>query len=94
MLLMDKVISLLTLRISAATTELVKGILALYPQASIMPRLTPLEDEDINIEVYLPVPLEEIYAVRDQIHKLVIPLQERYDVLILASAVPSEPHNS
>ena len=90
----QKVIPLPTLRISAETTELVKGILALYPQASIMPRLTPLEDEDISIEFHLPVPMEEIYAVRDQIHKLVIPLQEQYDVLILASAVPSEPHNS
>uniref|UniRef100_UPI001177C967 hypothetical protein n=1 Tax=Candidatus Entotheonella palauensis TaxID=93172 RepID=UPI001177C967 len=42
-----------TLRISAAATELVKGVLALYPQASIVPRLTPLEDEDISIEVQL-----------------------------------------
>lgn len=78
------------LRISAATTELVKGILALYPQASIMPRLTPLEDEDISIEVQLPVTLEELYRARDQIHELVIQLQEQYDVLILASAVPHD----
>ena len=56
-----KAIPLPALRISAATTELVKGILALYPQASIVPRLTPLEDEDISVEVRLPVPLEEIY---------------------------------
>jgi hypothetical protein len=79
------------LRISAATTELVKGVLALYPQASIMPRLTPLEDEDISVEVQLPVTREELYTARDHIHALVIQLQEQYDVLILASAVPQNP---
>ena len=78
------------LRISAATTELVKGILALYPHASILPRLTPLEDEDISVEVQLPVAQEELYTARDRIHELVIELQEQYDVLILASAVPHE----
>lgn len=77
------------LRISAATTELIKGVLALYPQASIMPRLTPLEDEDISVEVRLPVAPEALYTARDQIHALVIQLQEQYDVLILASAVPT-----
>jgi hypothetical protein len=87
----QKVMALPALRISAATTELVKGVLALYPQASIMPRLTPLEDEDISIEVQLPVTLEELYRARDQIHELVIQLQEQYDVLILASAVPQDP---
>jgi hypothetical protein len=72
----------------------VKGILALYPQASIVPRLTPLDDEDISVEVRLPVPLEEIYTARDQLHEIVIQLQDQYDVLILASAVPLEPRNS
>ena len=76
--------------ISAATAELSKGILALYPQAQIVPRATPLEDEDISVEVRLPMEMEEIYQVRDQIHELVIQLQEQFDVLILASAVPAE----
>jgi hypothetical protein len=84
----QKVTALPALRISAATTELVKGVLALYPRASIMPRLTPLEDEDISVEVQLPVTREELYTARDHIHELVIQLQEQYDVLILASAVP------
>lgn len=78
-----------TLNISAATAELVKGILALYPQAQIVPRVAPLEDEDISVEVRLPMEMEEIYQVRDQVHELVIQLQEQYDVLILASAVPA-----
>ena len=86
----QKAMALPALRISAATTELVKGILALYPQASILPRLTPLEDEDISVEVQLPVAQEELYTARDQLHELVIQLQEQYDVLILASAVPHE----
>lgn len=77
------------LNVSAATTELVKGILALYPQAQIVPRVAPLEDEDISVEVRLPFDMEGIYAARDQIHELVIQLQEQYDVLILASAVPA-----
>ena len=77
------------LSISAATTELVKGILSLYPQAQIVPRMMPLEDEEISIEVRLPVSIDAVYETRDRIHELVIRLQEQYDVLILASAVPS-----
>ena len=90
-LVQQKVMALPALRISAATTELVKGILALYPQASIVPRLMPLEDEDISMEVQLPLTLEDLYTARDRLHELVIQLQEQYDVLILASAVPHEP---
>jgi hypothetical protein len=77
------------LNISAATTELVKGILALYPEARIVPRVAPLEDEDISMEIELPLRMEEIYAARERIHELVIQLQEPYDVLMLASAVPA-----
>ena len=53
------------LNISAATTELVQGILALYPEARLVPRVTPLEDEDISLEVALPLRMEEIYAARE-----------------------------
>jgi hypothetical protein len=77
------------LSVSAATAELVKGILSLYPQAQIVPRVTPLEDEEVSVEVRLPLGTEEIYQARDQVHELVIRLQEQYDVLILASAVPA-----
>jgi hypothetical protein len=77
------------LNISAATTELVKGILALYPAAHIVPRVTPLEDEDISLEVQLPLPMEDIYEARERVHELVLQLQKHYDVLILASAVPA-----
>ena len=77
------------LNVSAATAELVKGVLSLYPQAQIVPRSTPLEDEEISVEVRLPVSQGDIYRARDQIHDLVIQLQEQYDVLILASAVPT-----
>ena len=77
------------LNIAAATTELVKGILALYPEARIVPRVAPLEDEDISMEIELPLHMEEIYAARERMHELVIQLQEQYDVLILASAVPA-----
>ena len=77
------------LNVSAATAELVKGILAFYPQAQVVPRATPLEDEEISVEIRLPLGMDEIYHARDRIHELVIQLQEQYDVLILASAVPS-----
>jgi hypothetical protein len=77
------------LNVSAATVELVKGILALYPQAQLVPRVTPLENEEISVEVRLPVSIDEIYRARDRVHELVIQLQEQYDVLILASAVPA-----
>jgi hypothetical protein len=77
------------LNVSAATTELVKGVFALFPQAQIIPRVAPLEDEDISIEVRLPLSLDEIYAARERVNELVIHLQEQYDVLILASAIPA-----
>ena len=77
------------LTVSAATAELVKGLLALYPQAQIVPRVTPLEDEEISVEVRLPLGMDEIYEARDRVHTLVIQLQEQYDVLILASTVPA-----
>jgi hypothetical protein len=85
-----KAIKYPTLNISAATTELVKGVMTLYPQAQIVPRTTPLEDEDISVEVWLPVGMEDIYVARDRIHQLVIQLQEQYDVFILASAIPAQ----
>jgi hypothetical protein len=79
-----------SLNVSAATTELVKGILALYPQAEIVPRITPLEDEDISVEIRLPLHQDDIYEIRDRVHALVIQLQDEFDVLILASAVPQQ----
>jgi hypothetical protein len=77
------------LTVSAATAELVKEILALYPEAEIVPRVTPLEDEEISVEIRLPLGMDEIYAARDRVHALVLRLQEQYDVLILASTVPA-----
>jgi hypothetical protein len=85
----SKALKYAALNISAATTELVKGLLALYPEAHIVPRVTPLEEEDISVEVRLPLSIEEIYEARDRVHELVIQLQEQYDVLILASVVPA-----
>lgn len=79
------------LHVAAATATLVQEILTLYPQARIVPRLIPFEDEDISLDVQLPLEMEDIYKARERIHTLVIPLQEQYDVLILASAVPTEP---
>ena len=84
-----KAIKYSALNVSAATAELVKGILTLYPQAQIVPRVTPLEDEEISVEVRLSLGMDEIYEARDRVHALVIQLQEQYDVLILASAVPA-----
>lgn len=63
-------------------------MLAFYSQAQIVPRVAPLEDEDISVE-RLPLNMEGIYPIRDRVHELVIQLQEQYDVLILASAVPA-----
>jgi hypothetical protein len=77
------------LDISSATTELITHVLSDYPQAVIVPRSSPLADEDISLEIQLPLPMKEIYEVRRRIHEIVIQLQERYDVLILASAVPT-----
>jgi hypothetical protein len=46
--MLAKPLTYAALNISAATTELVKSILVLYPEARIVPRVTPLEDEDIS----------------------------------------------
>ena len=56
------------LNVAAATAELVKGILALYSQAQIIPRVVSLEDEEISMEVRLPVSEDELSHARDQIH--------------------------
>jgi hypothetical protein len=79
----------ISLTVSGATAELVARILSDFPQAVIVPRSAPLGDEDISLEIRLPLSMKEIYKVRDRVHELVIELQEKYDVLILASAVPS-----
>ena len=78
------------LNASAATAELVARILAQFPQAHIRPRALPMSDEDISLEVVLPMTMGEVYKAREWIYDVVIELQERYDLLILASAIPQE----
>jgi len=73
---------------AAATAELVKKINMEYPQAEIRPRELPLADEDVSLEVVLPLPMAEIYRIRDRLYEWILELQERHGVLILASAVP------
>jgi len=77
------------LDISAATAELITRVLSDFPQAVIVPRSAPVTDEDISLGIRLPLPMQEIYKVRDRVHELVIELEDKYDVLILASAVPT-----
>jgi hypothetical protein len=77
---------------SAATTELITQILAKYPQAQIS-NTAPLSDEDISLEGLLPMSMSEIYAVRDWICDIVIELEERYDLAIQVSVIPSAGQN-
>ncbi len=51
--------------VAAAKAELVKGILALYPQAQILPRVVPLEDKEISMEVRLLVREDELSQALD-----------------------------
>lgn len=76
--------------VSTATAELITRILTQFPQAQIRPRTVPLADEDISLEVVLPMAMAEIYQVREWIYDLIIELQERYDLLIMVSAIPQE----
>lgn len=39
------------------------------------------------MEVILPLTMNEIYPIRDRIYDWVIELQDRYNVLILSSAI-------
>jgi hypothetical protein len=73
---------------ATASAELIKKILTEYPQAEIYPRELPVADEDVSLEVMLPLTINEIYSVREQIYEWIIELQDRHGVLILASAVP------
>lgn len=73
---------------AAAAAELVKKIVTEYPRVEIRPRELPLADEDVSLEVALPLSMNEIYPVRDRIYEWVLELQERHDVLILASVIP------
>jgi hypothetical protein len=62
-----------------------QGILTLIRNPHFPTRPSPT----ISVwEVRLPLPLDAIYAAREQIHTLVLPLQDHYGVLILASVVP------
>jgi hypothetical protein len=74
---------------SAATTELITRILSKYPQARISSTV-PLSDEDISLEVVLPMTMSEIYGVRDWVYDVVIELEERYDLTIQVSVIPPE----
>ncbi len=78
------------LNVSTATAELITKILAHFPQTQIRPRSAPLADEDISLEVMLPLTMPEIYQARDWIYDIVIELQERYDLIIFVSAIPQE----
>jgi hypothetical protein len=78
------------LNISAAAAELVARILAEYPNAQIIPRNEPYSDEDISIDVRLPLTTEEVYRARERIYDHVIELQDKYRVIIQASAVPRQ----
>ena len=51
--------------VAVAKAELVKGILALYPQAQILPRVVPLEDKEISMEVRLLVREDELSQALD-----------------------------
>jgi hypothetical protein len=73
---------------ATASVELTQKILAEYPQAEIRPRQMPVADEDVSMEVILPLTMNEIYPIRDRIYNWILELQDRYGVLILASAIP------
>ncbi len=73
---------------ATASAELIKKILMEYPQAEIHPRELPIADEDVSLEVILPLTMSEIYGVRERIYEWILELQESYGVLILASAIP------
>ncbi len=73
---------------ASASAELTQKILAAYPQAEIRPRVLPVADEDVSMEIFLPLPMNEIYRVRERIYDWILELQDRHDVLILASALP------
>ena len=78
------------LNASTATAELITKVLARFPRAQIKPRPFPLSDEDISLDVVLPMSMNEIYQAREWLYDVVIELQDRYEVLISASAIPQE----
>jgi hypothetical protein len=86
--MVSKLVKQSALNAAAVSAELVKKIVAEYPLAEIRPRELPLADEDVSLEVVLPLPMDEIYRVRDRIYDWILELQEQYGVLILASAIP------
>ena len=66
-----------------------KGISHFTLRCKLFRESAPLEDEDISVEVRLPFDMEGIYAARDQIHELVIQLQEQMTYSFSALAVPA-----
>lgn len=86
----QEVIKQAVLNVSTATAELVTKILAQFPHAHVQPRSVPISDEDVSLEVSLPGSMADIYQARDWLYDLIIELQERYDIIIMVSAVPQE----
>jgi len=77
-----------SLRVSAATTELVTRILALFPQARIVPREVPWSDEEISLEVYMPGTPDEIGEAQKKVIDCFVELQDIYGLLIHVSVLP------
>jgi hypothetical protein len=73
--------------VSLATAELILSIQAEFPQAKIK-SMPPLDDEEVNLEVWLPMPLEQRLSVQHRLAELAGQMMDKYGVYSVALALP------
>jgi hypothetical protein len=73
--------------VGLATAELILAIQKEYPQVRLVP-CEPIEGEDIHLNAYFPIRLEERLTVQDRIVDIEIAVQDKYGVETVVVALP------
>jgi len=69
-----------------ATAELILSIQAEYPEAKLK-ALPPFEDEVITLEVWLPMPPEQVSSAQHRLAELQGAMMDKYGVFTVALAL-------
>ena len=73
--------------VALATAELILSIQAEFPGAKIK-ALPPLSDEEVNLQVWLPISLEQRLSAQLRIAEMQGEIQDKYGVYTVAVALP------
>lgn len=73
--------------VALATAELILTIQAEFPEAKIK-ALPPMDDEEVNLQVWLPIPLEQRLAIQRRMAELSGDVQDKHDVYADVAVLP------